>query len=70
MKFSIFVTAIVAASIFTFAGCANQSSNATAAAGDPTKRTYTDEELNKTGRQNTGDALRSLDPSVQTSSGR
>jgi predicted small secreted protein len=70
MKLSIFVTAIVAASTFTFAGCANQSSNTAAAAGDPTKRTYTDEDLNKTGRQNTGEALRALDPSVQTSGGR
>jgi hypothetical protein len=70
MKFSIFVAAIVAASTFTFAGCANQSSNATAAADDPTKRTYTNDDLNKSGRQNTGEAIRALDPSVQTSSGR
>ena len=70
MKFSIFVAAIVAASAFTFAGCVNQSSNATAAAGDPTKRTYTNDDLNKSGRQNTGEAIRALDPSVQTSSGR
>jgi hypothetical protein len=70
MKFSIFVALIVAASAFTVVGCANQSSNATAAADDPTKRTYTDEDQNKTGRQNTGEAIKALDPSVETSSGR
>jgi hypothetical protein len=62
---------LVALSVFTFAGCANQPSTATASDADPSTRTYSQEDLGKTGRVQTGEALRASDPSVGLSgSGR
>jgi outer membrane lipoprotein SlyB len=69
MKRYLFVAAIVALSAFSLAGCANQSSTATASNTDPTARTYTQKDLNKTTRTDAASALQAADPSVTTSSG-
>jgi PBP1b-binding outer membrane lipoprotein LpoB len=62
--------AMVVASGFMFTGCANEPATATkASAANPTDRTYTRDDLQKTGRTQTGEAVQALDPAVTTSSG-
>lgn len=56
-----------------FGGCAEQSSSTsrtTAAANEPGTKTRSQEELKKTGRSETGEALKQTDPSVQTTGNR
>jgi hypothetical protein len=73
MKSLIFAT-FVALSLFSFVGCANQASTTTTTTtsdADPGRRTYSNQDLNKTGRTQTGEAVQALDPSVGLSgSGR
>jgi hypothetical protein len=69
MKTNLFAVAMMVLSIFAFAGCANESSNAATAGANPTDRTYTQKDLNNTGRQDTAGAVRAIDPSVTISSG-
>jgi hypothetical protein len=59
----------VAISMFGFAGCANNQQTTTNNA-DPTTRTYSGSDLERTGRQTAGEALPAVDPSITTSSGR
>lgn len=54
----------------TFAGCANNQTTATSANANPPAKTYTGTDLEKTGRQQSGEALQAADPAVSTSSGR
>jgi hypothetical protein len=70
MKTFLCAGAIIAVSPLTIAGCASQSPNTAASAANPAQTTYTQEDLKKTGRQQTGDALQALDPSVQATDGR
>ena len=60
----LFVIAITNA---LFLGCAREKEQMVQAP-DPAKRGYTQEELRKTGRTDTGAALEQLDPAVQSSS--
>jgi PBP1b-binding outer membrane lipoprotein LpoB len=69
MKTNLFAVAMVVLSIFAFAGCANESSNAASAGANPTDRTYTQKDLNNTGRHDTAGAAQAIDPSVTISSG-
>lgn len=62
MKTNLFAVAMMALSIFALAGCAEEARN-------PTDRTYTQKQLNNTGRQDTAGAVRAIDPSVTISSG-
>jgi hypothetical protein len=71
MKTSFSFAVVASLAMFTIAGCANrQSSQPTASDTNPASRTYTREDLNKTGRQQTGPALEAADPSVQAPGGR
>jgi hypothetical protein len=62
MKTNRFAVAMMAMSIFAFAGCADEPPN-------PTTRTYTQKDLNNTGRHDTAGAVGAIDPSVTISSG-
>jgi hypothetical protein len=71
MKTSFLLAVVASLAMYTIAGCANrQSSQPAAFDTNPTTRTYTGEDLNKTGRQQTGPALEAVDPSVQVPGGR
>ena len=71
MKTSYLLAVIGSLAIFTIAGCANQqSSQPTAFDTSPTARTYTREDLEKTGQPNTGRALEAADPAVRVPGGR
>jgi len=63
---AMFVSAIGAA--FTFAGCAEQQT--TTAAANPTDRTYTSSDLERSGRHDTATAAQAVDPDVRVSGGR
>jgi uncharacterized lipoprotein YajG len=57
----------VAISVFGFAGCADNPQTTTAFTNtNPAARTYTGSDLQKTGRQSSGEALQAVDPSVTT----
>jgi hypothetical protein len=49
----------------TFAGCANQSETASSPNTSAT-RSYSSSDLQRTGKRDAGDALRSADPAVTT----
>ena len=51
------------------AGCATQSTvdRSASRSTDPTQATYTNEELNNTGRHDTAGAIEAIDPSVRIS---
>jgi hypothetical protein len=71
MKTSFLLAVMGSLGMFTIAGCANQQpSQATAFDTNPTARTYTQEDLEKTGQPNTGRALEAADPAVQVPGGR
>jgi hypothetical protein len=71
MKTSLLLAIVGSLAMFTIAGCANQYSSQPVVAGtNPTARTYTGEDLNKTGHPKTGAALEAADPSVQVTGGR
>jgi hypothetical protein len=57
---------------FFLSGCAatNETVTTTPSQTDPTKRVHTQEELRKTGQSETGPALETVDPAVQTSGPR
>jgi predicted small lipoprotein YifL len=70
MKAYLFAVVVVL-SLFSLAGCANQSSTAASSDADATRRTYSQDDLRKTGRTQTGEALQAADPSIGLSgSGR
>jgi uncharacterized lipoprotein YajG len=58
---------MVALSVFAVAGCAeNQQTTTTSTNTNPAARTYTGSDLQRTGRQTSGEALQAADPSVTT----
>ena len=50
-------------------GCVNNQQSAPSANTNPTARTYTSDDLQKTGKQTPGEALQAADPSVITTTG-
>ena len=71
MKTPFLLAVVGSLAIFTIAGCANQEVSQPVASGtDPTKRTYTGEDLEKTGQPNAARALEAADPAVQVPGGR
>jgi len=66
-RFLVFVAIGIAAIVF--AGCANnqQSANATTSSGST--RSYSSDDLQKTGKRTSGEALQAADPAVTTSGG-
>ena len=70
MKAYLFAVVVVL-SWFGFTGCASQSSTAAGPDADASRRTYNQDDLRKTGRTQTGEALQAADPSIGLSgSGR
>jgi hypothetical protein len=68
---NISVAATIALMMFASLGCANrQSAQSTASDTNPAGRTITQQELSKSGKHQTGPALESTDPSVQSTDGR
>jgi PBP1b-binding outer membrane lipoprotein LpoB len=68
MKTKMLVVACLSGLAITWAGCANQATTTASntAKREPLQWTHSQEELQKTGRTQTGDALQAVDPSVQT----
>ena len=64
-----FLALLMTGSIGLFAGCATQNSTA-ANDADPSRRTYTQKQLNNTGRQETARQVEAVDPAVSVSNGR
>jgi hypothetical protein len=56
--------------LMTCAGCANNQPSAASANENPAAKTYTGDDLSRTGKRDAGEALRSADPSVTTTTGR
>jgi hypothetical protein len=65
MKRYLFTAATVALSIFAFPGCANQQTADTTDA-NPSKKTYTRDDLDRSGQAQTGQALQRIDPDIQS----
>jgi hypothetical protein len=67
MKRYFLAALVVALSVFSFGGCANQPATTTASNdANPSKTTYTREDLDKSGRAETGAALSQIDPDIQS----
>jgi hypothetical protein len=66
MKNIVLATASAALLMLAAAGCANNETThlSSVPITDPSNRTYTDQQLQSTGRVNPGDALQTLDASV------
>jgi hypothetical protein len=64
------VTVALAVSTLALVGCANNQTTTTATNANSPAKTYSGSDLEKTGRQQTGEALQAADPAVSTSSGR
>jgi len=62
---------VVAVSMCALIGCANHSTTTgTASNSDAGSRTYNSEDLARTGKRTSAEALQAADPAVSTSSGR
>jgi hypothetical protein len=68
MKTGLLIAAIVVTSTFPFAGCAEQST-ATTSTPDPSRSTYSQDDLTRTGRTDASSALRAAAPQVTTRGG-
>jgi hypothetical protein len=66
MKTTVLATASAALLMLALAGCANNEPAhlSSVPITDPSNRTYTGQQLQQTGRVNPGDALQTLDASV------
>jgi hypothetical protein len=69
MKLHVMAAATMVLSALSLVGCANEKST-TASAGDSSARTYDRNDLQHTGRMQSGEAVQAVDPSVTVSSGR
>jgi hypothetical protein len=67
MKRYLLTAATVALSVFALPGCANQPAADTTDA-NPSKKTYTRDDLDRSGRAQTGQALQQIDPDIQSRS--
>lgn len=63
------VIAVMGGIAIASAGCANNQQSATSANTDPTAKTYTSNDLQRTGKQTSGEALQAADPSVTATGG-
>jgi hypothetical protein len=63
-------TVAIAISTLAIVGCANNQTTTTSTNANSPAKTYRGSDLEKTGRQQTGEALQAADPAVSTSSGR
>jgi hypothetical protein len=53
----------------TFIGCANNQQNAASASANPAAKTYDSQDLSRTGKRTSGEALQAADPSVTARGG-
>jgi hypothetical protein len=62
------MTGALAFATLTLTGCANQNTPPTTASegADPGKKTYTQHDLERTGQAQTGQALETADPSIES----
>jgi hypothetical protein len=60
----------IAFSASALAGCANNQTDAASINANSPAKSYSGSDLEKTGRQQTGEALQAADPAVSTSTGR
>jgi hypothetical protein len=66
---SCFLAATAAIAILGFAGCTNNQESTASANTNPSATSYSRDDLQKTGKRTSGEALQAADPSV-TASGR
>jgi hypothetical protein len=64
------MAAITTLASMSCSSCANNQSSAASANANPAAKTYTGEDLSRTGKRDAGEALRSADSSVTTTTGR
>lgn len=69
MKSIISLAVVVASATLSICGCANNAASPGTADANPSKRVYTQEDLQASGRTQVGPALRQLDPDIQASGG-
>ncbi|HVI82475.1 MAG TPA: hypothetical protein VM717_06995 [Chthoniobacterales bacterium] len=62
--------AVAMVSTWVLAGCANNEQSANSTNADASAKTYSSEDLQRTGKRDAGEALRAADPSVTTTGGR
>jgi hypothetical protein len=57
-------TAVIAIATFGGAGCANNQQSTASANANPSAKSYSSEDLQKTGKRTSGEALQATDPAV------
>jgi hypothetical protein len=62
-------TAVILCIGWTFGGCANNSQTASSTNTGSSARTYTSDDLQRTGKRESGEALKSADSAVTTTTG-
>jgi hypothetical protein len=67
IKFQFLVSAF---SVLALIGCANNQQSASSTNTNPSANTYTNDDLQRTGKRQAGEALKAADPSVTTTTGR
>jgi hypothetical protein len=70
MRRYLVTAAIAALASINCGGCANNQSSANSANANPAAKKYTGDDLSRTGKRDAGEALRSADPAVTTTTGR
>lgn len=60
---------VVSVSLWAFAGCANNQQASTTAKSNPAAKTYESQDLARTGKRTSGEALQAADPSVTARGG-
>jgi len=68
-KYRFLLPLAVAVAIFAVVGCAHNQETVTTASSNPSAKTYNSNDLQKTGKRTSGEALQAADPAVTTSSG-
>ena len=61
---------VIMISLWAFAGCAHNQESVTSTNTNSASKTYNSQDLNRTGKRTTGEALQAADPSVTATSGR
>jgi len=61
--------ALIGIGAIAFSGCANDQQSAAATTSSGSTSTYSSDDLQKTGKRTSGEALQAADPAVTTSGG-
>jgi hypothetical protein len=70
MRRYLVTAAIAALTSLSCGGCANNQASAASFNANPAAKTYTGNDLSRTGKRDAGEALRATDSSVTTTTGR